>query len=66
MLGKLSQIKNFITNAITSVQSQRPVPPNDPALESKLKFLLDFILRSPVEGQFKAYHSLQNPEMDLN
>ena len=43
MFGKL---KNFISHAVTSLNSQRPRPPSDPQLESKLKFLLDYILRN--------------------
>ena len=58
MLGKL---KNLISHAVTSLASQRPNPPNDPQLENKLKFLLDYIFRHPTEEQFKAYHSLQSP-----
>jgi hypothetical protein len=61
MFGKLTQFKNFIANAVTSLQSQRPTLPNDPDLDSKLKFMLDHILRNPHEAQFKAYHSLQTP-----
>ena len=61
MLGKLSQIKNFIAHAVTSLQSQKPTAPNDPELDSKLRFMLDYVLRNPTEGQFKAYHSLQIP-----
>ncbi len=48
MLGKLSQIKNFISQAVTSINSQRPTPPNDPQLDSKLKYLLDHIFRHPT------------------
>lgn len=66
MLGRLSQLKNFVSQAVTSLTSQRPTPPSDPQLESKLKFLLDYILRNPTEDQFKVYHSLQSPEMAIN
>jgi len=62
----LGRFKHFITHAVTSVNSQKPIAPNDPLLENKLKFLLDSILRSPTEEQFKAYHALQSPEMTLN
>lgn len=48
MFGKFAQIKNFISHAVTSLVSQRPKPPNDPMLDKKLKFLLDYILRNPV------------------
>ena len=61
MLGKFVQIKNLIASAVTSLNSQKPTPPSDPQLERKLKFLLDYILKNPVEDQFKAYHSLQSP-----
>ena len=61
MLGKLSQIKNFISQAVTSLASQKPIPPSDPQLESKLKFMLDHILKNPIEDQFKVYHNLQSP-----
>lgn len=66
MFGKLTQFKNFISHAVTSLTSQKPEPPTDPQLDKKLKFLLDYILRNPVADQFKAYHSLQAPEMTLN
>jgi len=56
MLGKLSQIKNFIANAITSLESQKPTTPSDPALDHKLKFMLDYVLKNPLPLQFKAYH----------
>jgi hypothetical protein len=49
MLGKFAQLKNFISHAVTSPISQRPTPPSDPQLERKLRFLLDYILRSPTE-----------------
>jgi hypothetical protein len=58
MFGKF---KHFITHVVTSVESQRPYPPSDAQLDSKLKFLLDHILSCPTEDQFKAYHSLQSP-----
>ena len=45
MLGKF---KHFITHAVTSINSQKPTTPYDPLLENKLKFLLDYILRSPT------------------
>ncbi len=48
MLGKLSQFKNFIAHAVTSLQSQKPLTPNDPELDSKLRFMLDYILRNPT------------------
>lgn len=66
MLGKLAQFKNFISYAVTSLQSQRPSPPSDTLLDKKLKFMLDYILRNPTEDQFKIYHSLQSPEITLN
>jgi len=66
MLGRLFQFKNFISQTVTSLASQRPTPPSDPQLESKLKFLLDYILRNATEDQFKVYHSLQSPEMGIN
>jgi hypothetical protein len=56
MLGKLSQIKNFIANAITSLESQRPTVPADPNLDRKLKYMLDYVLKNPLPLQFKAYH----------
>lgn len=61
MLGKLSQFKNFISHAVTSLNSQRPSDPNDPELDKKLHFLLDHIMNNPVQVQFKAYHELQSP-----
>ena len=61
MLGKLTQFKNFIANAVSSLDSHRPTPPSDPRLEAKLKHLLDHVMRAPLENQFKVYHSLQAP-----
>jgi len=48
MFGKIAQLKNYISQAVTSLTSQRPKPPSDPQLDHKLKFILDYILRNPV------------------
>lgn len=66
MFAKFSQIKHFISQAITSLESQKPKVPSDPFLDNKLKFMLDYVLKNPTAQQFKAYHELQSPEMQLN
>lgn len=32
MFGKITQFKNFMTHAVTSLLSQRPTPPSDAEL----------------------------------
>ncbi len=66
MFSKLAQIRSYITHAITSLESQRPQLPSDPALPRKLSFMLDHVLKAPLPAQFKAYHELQAPEVALN
>lgn len=61
MLSKFAQLKNFITHAITTLESQKPVLPIDDGLPGKLTFMTDHIMKAPLAGQFKAYHELQNP-----
>lgn len=56
MLDRLFKIKNLITHAITSLQSQQPKPPHDPDLSTKLHFYTNHIMSQEVELQFKAYH----------
>jgi hypothetical protein len=56
MFGKLAQLRTLIAHAITPLDSQRPLLPTDPALPKKLAFLLDHVLKAPLQGQFKAYH----------
>jgi hypothetical protein len=66
MFGKLAQLRTLIAHAITSLESQRPQLPSDPNLPKKLAFLLDHVLKAPLQGQFKAYHELQAPEVAFN
>lgn len=66
MFGKLAQIRNYIAHAITSLESQRPHVPSDPALPRKLAFLADHVMKQAIPAQFKAYHELQTPEVALN
>jgi hypothetical protein len=66
MLSKFAQLKSFITYAITTLDSQKPHLPTDQALPQKLSFMLDHIMKAPLQAQFKAYHELQAPEMNLN
>lgn len=65
MFSKLAQIRTYISHAITSLQSQRPVAPSDPALPRKLAFFLDHVMNAALPAQFKAYHELQAPEVGL-
>ncbi len=61
MFNKFTQFKNFITYAITSLESQKPTLPTDEALPNKVSFMLDHIMKQPLPSQFKAYHELQAP-----
>jgi hypothetical protein len=66
MLGKIAQLRHRLASAVTSLESQRPLPPSDPQLPRKLQFLLEHILKQPQQAQFKAYHELQSPDYQLN
>ena len=66
MFAKLSQFKTFVSHVVTSLQSQKPTGPTDPELDQKLHFLMEHVINEPVATQFKAYHELQHPELELN
>lgn len=66
MFSKIAQFKNFLTHAITSLESQKPQLPVDESLPSKLSFMTDHIMKAALPLQFKAYHELQAPEINLN
>jgi hypothetical protein len=66
MFSKIAQLRSFITHAITSLESQRPQLPTDDALPGKLAFMTDHIMKAALPLQFKAYHELQAPEINLN
>lgn len=60
-----SKLKQFITSTITPISSYKPSIPTDPALDSKLKSLLDILLKTPKADQFKVYQQFQS-ELQLN
>lgn len=60
-----SKLKQFITSAVTPISSYRPSVPSDPALDSKLKSLLDILLKAAKADQFKVYQQFQS-ELQLN
>lgn len=66
MFSKFAQLKSFITHAITSLESQKPQLPVDEGLPRKLDFMTDHIMKAALPLQFKAYHELQAPEINLN
>jgi len=44
MFNKFIKIKNIISNALTSLESQQPKLPYDPTLNHKLHFYTNYIL----------------------